>query len=143
MSRSNKTGRSKGGPPFLRIPNPVYDSPAFRSLPPVCVAVLLTIIGRYNGRNNGHLGLSVRDAAVRVNVNKDTAGKAFHTLSDLGFVDQTSMGAFSLKQQHSSEWRLTWERCDRTGKLPSHAYRTATPLPKRIRRSGNSTSAVP
>ncbi|WP_426041682.1 hypothetical protein [Brevundimonas sp. TWP2-3-4b1] len=143
MSRSNKMGRSINGPPFVRVPNPVYDSLAFGSLPPACVAVLLAVVRRYNGKNNGYIGLAVRDAAEAVNINKDTAGQAFHTLMDLGFIEQAAKGAFSLKIQHASEWRLTWEQCDRTGRRPSHAYRTAAPLPKRIRRSGNSPSSVP
>jgi hypothetical protein len=45
-------------PPFIRIPQAAYNSPAFRSLRPTEVAVLLLLASKFNGHNNGALALS-------------------------------------------------------------------------------------
>jgi len=77
---------------------------------------------KYDGRNNGWLALSVREAAARARINKDTASRAFQTLAEKGFIEETQRGAFAWKARHASEYRLTWEKCDRTGRLPSFTY---------------------
>ena len=143
MAGKDRKGRSKGGPPFIRVPNPVYDSAAFRSLSPGDVAVLLAVIRRFNGMNNGYIALGVREAASIANMNKDTVMRSFQTLVAVGLIEPASKGAFSLKIKHASEWRLAWERCDRSGSVPSHAYRTAAPKPKRIRQSQKRVVLVP
>ncbi len=104
------------------IPHIVLDSAAFRSCKPSERAILIELIRRHNGRNNGFIALSARDAAEIVHVNKDTANKALNALWSKGLVDCARAGGFSFKLRHSSEWRLTWIRCNRTGALPSHAY---------------------
>lgn len=104
------------------IPHIVYDSAAFRSCKPAERAVLIDLIRRHNGRNNGFLALSARDAAEAVHINKDTANKALNGLWAKGLIACTKAGSFGFKLRHSAEWRLTWMRCERTGALPSHAY---------------------
>ena len=85
-------------------------------------AVYLELAARYNGRNNGALALSARDAARRCNINKDTACRAFHELAEHGFIECVTPGGFSRKVRHATEWRLTQYRCDVTGTLPSKAF---------------------
>lgn len=118
----DRRGRSVSGPPFIRLFKYVYESAAYRSLTPAERVVLLAVMARYNGGNNGSLALSVRDASEECRVNKDTASKAFQVLEIRGFLENTRKGAFSVKMRLASEWRLTWERCDKTHALPSKAF---------------------
>jgi len=115
-------GRSKSGPPFVQLPWFMLDSEAWRALTPQQVAVYLDLARLYNGTNNGTLALSVRDAAERCRINKDTANKALATLETLGFTECATPGGFSRKARHATEWRLTLWRCDKTGALPSKAF---------------------
>lgn len=141
----NKTGRSKKGPPFVKLPWYLVDSPAWRSLTPAARAVYVELARVYNGRNNGTLALSVRDAAAGCRINKDTAGKAFRELQDRGLVERVTEGRFSLKIRHAAEWRLTVEVCNKTGAMASKAFmrwRPADPEESRTR-SQTKAEAVP
>jgi hypothetical protein len=53
---------------FIMLPYAVYDSPAFAELKPIEIAVLLLLIRKHTGHNNGNisLGLRVSNAAVAV-----------------------------------------------------------------------------
>lgn len=115
-------GRSKSGPPFVQLPWFMLDSEAWRALTPQQVAVYIDLARLYDGKNNGRLALSVRDAAERCKINKDTANKALATLEAMGFTECASQGGFSRKVRHAAEWRLTLWRCDKSGALPSKAF---------------------
>lgn len=121
-NQQDKRGRRKSGPAFLKLPNYLQDSAAWGSLTPAERSVFLQLRRRYNGRNNGHLALSARDAARECKVNKDTAAKAFRTLAERGFIEIASPSAFAYKLKRATEYRLTDERCDRTGAKPSNAF---------------------
>ena len=73
----NSKGRSKGGGQFVMLTHFMLNSPAWGELTPAARAVYVELSRRYNGRNNGWLALSARDAADRCRVNKDTATRAF------------------------------------------------------------------
>src|SRR3546814_11620363 len=66
-----------------------------------------------NGKNNGSLFLSVRDAAHRMGVSDPkTAGAAFDELQDLGFVDMADDAHLAIKAGEGSRARvgqLTWQ----------------------------------
>src|SRR5436190_484681 len=66
---------------------------------------------RYGGEEsetpNGKIPCSVREMAKALNVSVATASRAFAQLQDHGFIVLTKRGAFSLKQRHATEWRLT------------------------------------
>ena len=122
MRRANATGRRPYGPSFVQLFHYLMDTPAWGELTAQESRVFLQLWRRYDGRNNGWLGLSVRTAAEESNINKDTAGKAFKRLEELGFIELAQAGAFDWKLGHSSEWRLTMYKCDRTHKPPSKAF---------------------
>jgi hypothetical protein len=79
-------------PPFIRIPQAAYNSPAFRSLRPVEVAVLLLLASKFNGRNNGAIALGVREAARRCHCGKSTAHRALARLQGTGLITLTYRG---------------------------------------------------
>lgn len=120
--RHNNKGRSKSGPPFLQLHWFMLESEAWARLTTNARAVYLEVARRYNGKNNGFLALSVRDAAERCRINKDTAKRAFDELQALGFIECAVAGGFSRKVRHASEWRLTVARCDRTGERETKAF---------------------
>ena len=147
-NRQDRRGRSKTGPPFVRLTCYMLESAAWRSLKPAERAIYVELRRRFNGRNNGWLAFSVRDAADECNVNKDTARQAFATLQERGFTECVTPGGFSRKVRHATEWRLTDEPCDKTGALPSKAFMRWRPPPtpqtaERRSRSENRAEPVP
>lgn len=122
MARYNRKGRSKGNGPFVLLPHYMLNSMAWASLSPQDRAVYVELRRRFNGRNNGRIGLSVREAAEQCRMNRDTAAKSLRTLEKTGFVEVATLGGFTRKDRHSTEWRLTTDPCDATGAPPSKAF---------------------
>lgn len=120
MTKKTIKGRSKFGPPFIMVRHYVYDSAAYRSLTPADRSVYAVILRRYNGTNNGRIGMSVRVCAEEAGVNKDTVGACVQKLCDRGLIEIASES--SLVTRMAREYRVTHERCDRTGALPSKAF---------------------
>ena len=81
----------------MRIYHWERESAAWRSLSPAARCVLIELKALYNGRNNGDLFLSVREAARRVGIGKTLAAKCFRDLIDRGFVRIARQGAFNMK----------------------------------------------
>lgn len=104
-------GRNAGSTAFLMLENYVFDSVAFRTMKVGPRALLLELIRRYNGSNNGSIALGVRTAAKVLDVSKDTASKYFGVLVERGFIAAARPGGFNMKDpqsRRSTEWRLTW-----------------------------------
>lgn len=128
MAKVNRKGRSVGGPSFIQLHHFLMDTPAWRSLSPAERVLYLEIARLYNGSNNGWLALSTRDAAERCSINRGTAGKAFLALQERGFIECVTVGGFSRKTRHASEWRLTMWPCDVTRAAGSKAFNAWRPL---------------
>lgn len=95
--------------PHVRLYHDVLYSAAFRALSAAGRILLLELCGLYNGRNNGQIFLSVREAAKLMGmVDTGAASRAFRELIDHRLIVKTSTGAFSIKQRHASCWRLTF-----------------------------------
>ena len=96
------------------LPHYLLRSEAYRSLKPGPVALLVQIVLRYNGSNNGLIGLGRREACEAISISdKDTASKYFRELEEKGFIKATKHGAFNMKDpsaRRATEWALTWER---------------------------------
>jgi hypothetical protein len=123
MSRGhNRKGRSTNGGAFVQLHHFMMKTEAWRSLSTQQRAVYVELAAIYNGANNGFLGLSVRRAAERCNISKNTAAICFEVLEVRGFIECVTPGGFSRKTRHSTEWRLTSCRCDKSGVLPTKAF---------------------
>ena len=116
----DKTGRSAPDAKHIRIYRWMFRSPAYRTLKPVERCILHELMFRYNGENNGDIGLSIREAAGCVHCSKETAQKAFDRLLALGFVRIKQKGSFDLKSRHSTRWILTGEEYN--GALPTKDF---------------------
>jgi hypothetical protein len=125
----------------------VLRSAAWLSLTPVARTVYVQLRLRFNGSNNGAIPYSAREAAEECRINKDTASRAFAELQAKGFIECATPGGFTRKVRHATEWRLTDERCDVTGAVPSRAFMRWQPAsetePMRKSRSENRVTSVP
>ena len=78
--------------PFIMLPHAVYDSPVFVALRPIHLAMLLVLLRRYSGFNNGNIALGTRAAAERCHCNQSTACRAFAHLQAVGLISATYKG---------------------------------------------------
>lgn len=90
----------------------VFDCPSFRELKPGPRSLLWELVRRYNGNNNGSIGLGQREAAKALNLGRaDTVAGYFAELEERGFIVATRRGGFNMKDpstRRATEWRLTW-----------------------------------
>jgi len=98
----------RGKPPrFVQLFHWMLDSPAWKDLDAVARAIYVELTRRYNGSNNGRIGYSARQAALDLNIGKDTAARGLQSLQTHGFIVAEKRGAFHCKVRHASEYRLT------------------------------------
>ena len=117
MAKHNRKGRTNGGGRYVAISHWMMRTEAWRSFNTVARCAYVELAARYAGpgSNNGRLPYSLREMAKALNVSKMTAQRAFLMLQDRGFIVETKRGAFSLKERHATEWRLTEFGDDATG----------------------------
>ena len=84
----------------------MLNSEAWKSLNPVQRALFIEIVQRYNGFNNGSIGLGVVDAGRALHIKAQTAGAAFHVLMERGFIVLTKDSSFDQKKL-VREFRVT------------------------------------
>lgn len=122
--RHNRTGRASGSGRYVALSHWLMRTEAWRSLNCVARCAYIELAARYAGpgSNNGRLPCSLREMAEVLNVSKMTARRALRTLQDHGFIVEMKHGAFSLKERHASEWRLTEFGDDVTGNLASKEF---------------------
>ena len=95
------------GKPFIGLPAAVIYSPAYQHLGAVPRAVLLELLGRFNGYNNGKIGMSYRELADRLNTKSlKGIGPAIVDLHSHGFIDVTAEGKW--KPREARLYRLTF-----------------------------------
>jgi helix-turn-helix protein len=114
MKKPKKNPRGR----FVIIYQDMRASAAWESLDGNAQALYMHIAARYNGKNNGEIPFSVREAAQALNASKDTAARAFKNLIDRGLITLAKRSGFNLKrgQERAAEYRLTEYPCDVTGR---------------------------
>ena len=114
------------------MPHSILVSEAYRSLDPVARALLIEITMLENGRNNGSLWLSIRDATDRLGMaDARPTMRSFEALQDRGLIKMTKDAHFTVKASDTSRarcWRLTWLPYD--GKPPSNDWQKYVAPPK-------------
>lgn len=103
----NATGRNKKDGKHVRLREFVLASDAYRELDPYARALLVEFYRRYNGRNNGLIHMSYREAATACNCSQKPMRRAFKELQEKGFIRIAKKGAFSVKCPNATEWILT------------------------------------
>ena len=96
---------------FIMLPHAVYDSPAFAMLAPIDIAVLLLLIRKHNGRNNGAIALGIREIAAKCRCGKSTAARALDSLQTAGLVALARKGHLVPeigRANVASHWRLAF-----------------------------------
>jgi hypothetical protein len=99
-------GRSKGAGRHLQMMHFLLESAAWKGLAPVERALFVEVAQRYDGYNNGRIGMGVRTAAAAIHAAPNTVSAAFATLVERGLLALTKDSSFSQKQL-VREWRVT------------------------------------
>ncbi|SOE18582.1 hypothetical protein SAMN05877838_3511 [Hoeflea halophila] len=118
---TNKHKR-KGKSKFVMIYAYVKRSEAWKSLSPVERCAYIEVKWRYDGLNNGRIGLGCRELGDELNMSRNTADRALDELEKKGFIEKAKPSAFNNKNRAVTEWRLTEYACDVTGQLPSKNF---------------------
>jgi hypothetical protein len=124
---SDRTGRSKKVGRHVGLYHYMMDAEAWQSLSGNQRAIYVEMAARYNGRNNGRIPYSVREAAESLHIGKSTAARDLAVLRERGFIIPRRKGAFSLKVRHATEWRLTEFSCDVTPAMPTKEFMRWSP----------------
>lgn len=95
---------------YVGLPLPVYNSQAFKTLKPTAKVVLLEIIRRYNGRNNGHIVVGQKDFAKACFLSPKTVNQALKELELRYLIINTKKGHFTLRE--ASEYLIPFRNVD-------------------------------
>lgn len=110
----NATGRNETER-FVKLDHWMLESASYAALRPVARALLVELARRFNGVNNGQIGLGEREAAERLGMtDRKAVRRAMAELQDAGFIVKTRAGGFNMKargDRRATEWRLTWLPC--------------------------------
>jgi hypothetical protein len=118
---SKRKGRNKS-PPFVQVPHWLMKTEAWRHLSTDGRALYLEVKMRFNGSNNGTIGLGVHEAAECLNISKSVAHRAFLEVIDRGFIAVGTPSSFGTNGRKAAEWRLTEYMDDRTGASASKEF---------------------
>ena len=117
-SRYKRKGKSK----FLMLEGYIYRSAAWQSLTPNDKTVYFELKWRYDGFNNGRIGLGERELAEALRISRETARRSLAHLIEKGFIEKTRLSGFNVKNRMATEWRITEYACDRTGHPASKEF---------------------
>jgi hypothetical protein len=114
MSKDKRL-RAKGrrtGHPFLQVPHPILNSPAYCSLSPRAVKMLFDLAVQYKGKNNGDLIACMSFMKPRGWNSNDQISKALAELQHAGMIILTRQGR---RPKVASLYALTWRPIDECG----------------------------
>jgi len=98
-------------PQFIMLPYSVYDGPAFGALLPIDITVLLLLVRKHNGHNNGAISLGVREAASKCGCSKASAARALAHLQSADLISLVYKGHMVPeigRPDVASKWRLNF-----------------------------------
>ena len=101
---------SEKGVFFIMLPRDVVRSEQGQALSPKAGWLLVGLFDRYNGRNNGEIVFSARQAKEWLKCSSMTAHRAFDELEHAGFIEAVERGSFDVKsgRGRATTWRLTF-----------------------------------
>ena len=89
MTRKAYKRAKRGGGRHVHLSEWLQSSEAWATMKPGPRALYIELRRRFNGSNNGDLFLSHREAALAINVNRNTATAYFAELEERGFIRMT------------------------------------------------------
>lgn len=104
MAKTNRKGRNKHTR-FVRLEHALLNSDAWLKLPLVARVIFIHLEKRYNGRNNGEISFSCREAAKEAGCGVNSAHNHLRALQRHGLVIRTADGLFTYRQ--AATWELT------------------------------------
>jgi hypothetical protein len=119
---SSRHRRKSRGGKFVKLDEYVLRSPARRALTMMERCAYVELKRRYNGTNNGTLGLGCQELADNLGVGRSAAANALAGLERKGFIARQRLSGFNVKNRAATEWRLTEHRNDVNGDLPSKEF---------------------
>jgi hypothetical protein len=96
---------------FIMLPHAVYDSPAFVALRSSDIVVLLLLIRKHNGYNNGDIPLGVREVAKKCHCSQATACRSLARLQKSSLINATYKGHLVPeigRPDIATRWRLNF-----------------------------------
>lgn len=144
MAKHNKTGRAPAAPTYCQLHNWLLDSPAWRALNPYARCLYVEIKRRYNGRNNGGISMSYREAETLLGCSNKPVPGAFRDLRDKGFIRTQQRGKFK-GVPLATTWILTELPQDEPVKslIPTKDFMSWKPTEKKTRHAESGLSARP
>lgn len=118
MTKHKRKGKAK----FIMIDGYIMRSAAWQSLSPNDKAVYLELKWRYDGMNDGRIGLGEREVATTLSIGRDTVRRSFASLVEKGFLAKAKASGFNVKSRVATEWRLTEYACDVSGQPPTKGF---------------------
>lgn len=105
------------------LPHEVMDSAAYKALAPAARALLMELLRRFNGHNNGKVSLDQRTARDRLGVSPAKIVDLYDQLLAHGFLELSQEA--SRHERRAREWEFTWITSGGGPpyKMPSFAYR--------------------
>ena len=119
MSKPYNNGRSKERVVILRFS--WIESEAWACLPPPACKIFIELRRRFNGRNNGDIFLSYREAAEVAGCSKSSAMRHMAKLISHGFIELHTKGR--MQNRNATTWYLTMERCEYHSSYPTNKWR--------------------
>jgi len=114
-------------PPYIKLRYDMLEHPAFETLSSGAFKLVIYVRKRFNGRNNGQIAFSVREAAGLLRCSKDTAGRYFKELVDHRLLEPIVKGDFDWKVKHATTWRVTFEHMN--GRAGTNDFTHFKPAP--------------
>jgi hypothetical protein len=124
-NRQDKRGRSTTALRHVRLYHWVLNSLAWHSLDVYARALYVAISAKYNGRNNGEIIFSCRQAMEGLHISRGQASISFRKLEERGFIKPVIKGGFNRKgnaARNATIWRLTEFLCDVTHTFPTKDF---------------------
>jgi hypothetical protein len=141
--RHNPKGRSEGQERFVQFPYWVLETRAALDLSGTAFKVLVYVLKRFNGANNGTIGFGARSGCfVRatgtglledrpIGLKPRTISDTLNELVASGFIACTKESTFDQKRR-TREWRLTWLAVGSTA--ATKEFTTLAPVTKRSKK---------
>lgn len=122
MAKGYKS-KKRGAGRFVQLHHEFLDAQSRAGLSVGARAVLVELLRRYTGANNGRIYLPTREAADRLNIHRTTVSRYFSELENAGFIVATKAAALGVDGLgRATQWRLSHLPCD--GRAPTRDFET-------------------